>query len=118
MVTSPHRSPQSHEFSSLRPDLPTMFDLPSESLEESGLPDEFRDLQPQLLSRTLHLTGYRRDHYFTVSDLNLYYDPDHPLWYKRADWFLAVGVPRLYGGQEYAPQLCELAGTAAAACGG
>lgn len=77
-----------------------MYDLPSESLEEPGLPDEFHDLQPQLLSRTLQLTGYRRDSYFTASDLNLYYDPNHPLWYKRADWFLAVDVPRLYEGND------------------
>jgi Uma2 family endonuclease len=83
---------------SLQFPLPTMYDLPSESLEEPGLPDEFHDLQPQLLSRTLHLSGYRRDNYFTASDLNLYYDPLHPQWYKRADWFLAVDVPRLYGG--------------------
>lgn len=29
--------------------LPTMYDLPSEDAEEPGLPDEFHDLQPQLL---------------------------------------------------------------------
>ena len=81
---------------SLQAALPTMYDLPSESLEEPGLPDEFHDLQPQLLSRTLQLSGYSRDRYFTVSDLNLYYDANHPQWYKRADWFLAVNVPRLY----------------------
>jgi Uma2 family endonuclease len=80
--------------------LPTMYDLPSESLEEPGLPDEFHDLQPQLLSRTLQLTGYSRDQWFTASDLNLYYDPTHPLWYKRADWFLATDVPRLYDQRE------------------
>ena len=109
MVTFPHKPRQPEDsFQSeleyrchaLRPDLPTMYDLPSESLEEPGLPDEFHDLQPQLLSRTLQLTGYRRDNYFTVSDLNIYYDPDHKLWYKRADWFLAVGVPYLYAGQD------------------
>jgi Uma2 family endonuclease len=34
------------------------------------------------------------------SDLNLYYDVHHPLWHKRPDWFLAVGVPRLYDGHD------------------
>ncbi len=80
--------------------LPTMYDLPSEDPEEPGLPDEFHDLQPQLLSRTLHLLGYSRQTGFTASDLNLYYDVKHPLWHKRPDWFLVVNVPRLYQGKE------------------
>ncbi|MCU0570326.1 MAG: Uma2 family endonuclease [Oculatellaceae cyanobacterium Prado106] len=88
----PPRSPQET--------LPTMYDLPSEDPEEPGLPDEFHDLQPQLLSRTLRLTRYSRDQYFTSSDLNVYYDRLHPQWYKRCDWFLAVGVPRLYNQTE------------------
>ncbi|OBQ33610.1 MAG: hypothetical protein AN487_20005, partial [Anabaena sp. CRKS33] len=29
--------------------MPTMYDLPSENPEEPGLPDEFHDFQPQLL---------------------------------------------------------------------
>jgi Uma2 family endonuclease len=33
---------------------------------------------------------------FTGTDLNLYYDVRHPSWYKRPDWFIVVGVPRLY----------------------
>lgn len=90
--TDPPRSP--------RETLPTMYDLPSEDPEEPGLPDEFHDLQPQLLSRTLRLSRYSRDNCFTASDLNLYYDVAHPLWQKRPDWFLVVGVPRLYEGQE------------------
>jgi Uma2 family endonuclease len=91
-----------------RETLPTMYDLPSEDPEEPGLPDVgaspskdvFHDFQPQLLSRTLALTGYSRTDYFTASDLNLYYDVHHPLWHKRPDWFLAVGVPRLYDGHD------------------
>jgi Uma2 family endonuclease len=83
-----------------RETLPTMYDLPSEDPEEPGLPDEFHDLQPQLLSRTLRLADYSREHYFTASDLNLYYDINHPLWHKRPDWFLAVDVPRLYDSQD------------------
>ncbi|WP_017325411.1 Uma2 family endonuclease [Synechococcus sp. PCC 7336] len=76
--------------------LPTMYDLPSEALEESGLPDEFHLLQPQLLSETFIPVSYDRDRIFTGSDLNLYYDLDRPQWYKRPDWFGVVGVPRLY----------------------
>lgn len=83
-----------------RETLPTMYDLPSESPEEPGVPDEFHDLQPQLLSRTLRLSQYTRDNCFTASDLNLYYDVNHPLWYKRPDWFLSVDVPRLYDGKD------------------
>jgi Uma2 family endonuclease len=90
--TDPPRSPKET--------LPTMYDLPSEDPEEPGLPDEFHDLQPQLLSRTLRLTAYARKDYFTASDLNLYYDVKHPLWHKRPDWFLAVDVPRLYEGHD------------------
>lgn len=79
---------------------PTMYDLPSEDPQEPGLPDEFHDLQPQLLSATLRLTTVARDQMFTGSDLNLYYDPEHPTWYKRPDWFAVAGVPRLYNGQD------------------
>jgi Uma2 family endonuclease len=77
-----------------------MYDLPSEDSEEPGLPDEFHDLQPQLLNRTLYLLNYIRQNYFTASDLNLYYNAKHPQWYKRPDWFLVVDVPRLYQGKE------------------
>ena len=80
--------------------LPTMYDLPSEFPEASGLPDDFHDLQPQLLSRTLRLTQYSPDRYFTGTDINVYYDARHPTWHKRPDWFLAVDVPRLYDGTE------------------
>jgi Uma2 family endonuclease len=80
--------------------LPTMYDLPSEDPEEPGLPDEFHDLQSQLLSRTLWLLHHAREKCFTASDLNLYYDVKHPLWHKRPDWFLVVNVPRLYEGKE------------------
>ncbi len=80
--------------------LPTMYDLPSENPEEPGLPDEFHDLQPQLLSATFRLQDYVADQIFTASDLNLYYDVRHQLWYKRPDWFGVVGVPRLYQGKD------------------
>jgi Uma2 family endonuclease len=88
--TDPPRSPKET--------LPTMYDLPSEDPEEPGLPDEYHYLQPQLLSATLRLAHYPSDRIFSVGDMNLYYDVYHPSWYKRPDWFLAVGVPRLYDG--------------------
>ncbi len=78
--------------------LPTMYNLPSEFPEEPGLPDDFHDIQPQLLSRTLSLKGYSSQNRFTGSDLNIYYDPDHPLWHKRPDWFLALNVSAIYQG--------------------
>ncbi len=86
--------------SSLRQVRPTMYDLPCEEPEEPGLPDEFHHLQPQLLSRTLRLADYQNDRYFTASDLNLYYDPEHLRWHKRPDWFLVLDVPRLYRQQD------------------
>jgi len=88
--SNPPRSP--------RETLPTMYDLPSENLEEPGLPDEFHDLQPQLLNRTFRSPRHDPQQVFTGSDLNLYYDVRHPQWYKRPDWFLVVGVPRFYDG--------------------
>ncbi|MEO0768855.1 MAG: Uma2 family endonuclease [Cyanobacteria bacterium J06649_4] len=88
---TPPRSP--------RETLPTMYDLPSEYPEEPGLADEFHILQPSLLSATLHLPDYTNNH-FVGTDLNIYYDVRHPMWHKRPDWFLSVGVPRLYDGHD------------------
>jgi Uma2 family endonuclease len=85
---------------SARASAPTMYDLPCNMSGEPGLPDEFHDLQPQLLSRTLQLRDYAADRYFTGSDINLYYDPSHLRWHKRPDWFLVVDVPRLYRQQD------------------
>lgn len=76
--------------------LPTMYDLPSENQEESGLPDQFHDFQPQLLRLTFLPPNYAKDRTFIASDLNLYYDSAHPNWYKRPDWFAVVDVDRLY----------------------
>ena len=76
--------------------LPTMYDLPSEDPEERGLPDQFHLLQPQLLADTFLPPNYANEEIFTASDLNLYFDSRHPLWYKRPDWFAVVGVPYLY----------------------
>lgn len=86
--TDPPRSPQEV--------LPTMYDLKSEDPEEKGLPDQFHLLQPRLLDETFNSPTYPSDKMFTASDMNLYYDPNHPNWYKRPDWFVSVGVSPLY----------------------
>lgn len=72
--------------------LPTMYDLPSEDPEEPGLPDEFHDFQPKLLRETCKPETYPNSEIFIAADINLYYDARHPQWYKRPDWFLALGV--------------------------
>ncbi len=72
--------------------LPTMYDLPSEDPEELGLPDEFHDFQPKLLRETCKPKTYPAAECFIGTDLNLYYDSRHPLWHKRPDWFLCLGV--------------------------
>ena len=69
-----------------------MYDLPSEDPEEPGLPDEFHDYQPELLSETFKLQDYNGENSFCAADLNLYYDADHN-WYKRPDWFGVLGKP-------------------------
>jgi Uma2 family endonuclease len=83
-----------------RETLPTMYDLPSEDPEESGLPDQFHDFQPELLGLTFCPANYPQDMVFTASDLNLYYDVHHQNWHKRPDWFAVLGVPRLYDGHD------------------
>ncbi|MGI0488994.1 Uma2 family endonuclease [Pantanalinema rosaneae CENA516] len=100
MVTAKYPVAQTDPPRSPRDTLPTMYDLPSDNPQEPGLPDEFHDLQPQLLSATLRLSHYSSEQLFTGTDLNLYYDIRHLLRYKRPDWFLALGVPRLYDGTE------------------
>ncbi|HBR00601.1 MULTISPECIES: Uma2 family endonuclease [unclassified Roseofilum] len=80
--------------------LPTMYDLPSEDPEEPGLPDEFHDYQPDLLTQTCQSPRYSQDNYVIASDLNLYYDSDHTLWYKRPDWFVVLGAKRSRNQQE------------------
>jgi Uma2 family endonuclease len=84
--------------------LPTMHNLSHEDSTESGLPDEFHGVQPQLLTEVLlsdsmTIAGVARDQIFVAADLNIYYDPDNTNWYKRPDWFLVVGGSSLYRGQ-------------------
>lgn len=88
--------PQTDPPKSPRETLPSMYDLPSEDPEEPGLPDEFHDLQAQLLSLTFRPPYYPQEQVFCASDMNLYYDVRQARWYKRPDWFGVVGVPRLY----------------------
>lgn len=90
--TDPPRSP--------RETLPTMYDLPSEDPEESGLPDEFHYYQPQLLRETFQPPAYTPDAIFVASDLNLYYSLRHLNWYKRPDWFAVLGVSRLHDAKD------------------
>jgi Uma2 family endonuclease len=72
--------------------MPTMYDLPSELIGESGLPDEFHRIQADLLTQTCRPANYLSEEILLASDLNLYYDPRHPLWYKRPDWYMVLGV--------------------------
>ncbi len=72
--------------------LPTMYDLPSEDPEESGLPDQFHELQPNLLSETCRPSIDLMSDLVMGIDLNLYYDVRHTKWYKRPDWFVVPGV--------------------------
>jgi len=74
--------------------MPTMYDLPSELVGESGLPDEFHCIQADLLTETCKPVGYEPEEILLASDLNLYYDPRHTQWYKRPDWYMVLGVPR------------------------
>lgn len=88
--------PQEEPKGSLRENLPTMYDLPSEEVGESGLPDEFHVFQSQLLRETFQPLNYSADEVFIGTDINLYFDENHTRWYRRPDWFASVGVPRLY----------------------
>jgi Uma2 family endonuclease len=83
-----------------RQTLPTMYDLPSENPEEPGLPDEFHLWQSILLALTFVPLNWNPNQVFKACDLNLYYDVNHPQWYKRPDWFGVVGVSRLYEGHD------------------
>jgi Uma2 family endonuclease len=70
-----------------------MYDLPSEEVGDSGLPDQFHFLQAALLSETCCPPAYPQKRILTAIDLNLYYDSRHPRRYKRPDWFMALDVP-------------------------
>lgn len=86
--TDPPRSPKDV--------LPTMYDLPSELIEDAGLPDQYHLWQAELLEQTFTPPNFPTDRVLVASDLNLYYDPRHPMWFKRPDWFAVLDVDRLY----------------------
>jgi len=88
--------PQEQPSRSPREMLPTRYDLASEEVGESGLPDEFHVFQSQLLRETFQTQNYSPDEVFVGTDINLYFDEKHTKWYRRPDWFASVGVPRLY----------------------
>jgi Uma2 family endonuclease len=100
MTTFPKYIPQSDPPLPAWETLPTMYDLPSDNPEESGLPDEFHFLQPLLLYLTFQPINWNPELVYSAADLNLYYDVEHPLWYKRPDWFGVVGVQKLYKGED------------------
>jgi len=97
MITLPTPSNLEELF---RHPMPTMYDLPSENPEEPGLPDEFHAFQAILLLLTFHPLNWNPEMVFSQMDHNIYYDVNHPLWYKRPDWFGVVGVPRRYQGRD------------------
>ena len=77
--------------------LPTMYDLPyDKNPEEPGL-DEFHVWQSVLLGQTFCPPDYVKDRILTAIDLNLYYDPDNTLNYKRPDWFAVLDAPLVPG---------------------
>ncbi|KYC37959.1 hypothetical protein WA1_05560 [Scytonema hofmannii PCC 7110] len=100
MTFPTHLTPQSQLPIPVDETLPTMYDLPSDNPEEPGLPDEFHFFQPLLLMLTFLPPGWNPELVYSAIDLNLYYDVEHTLWYKRSDWFGVVGVQRLYQGQD------------------
>jgi Uma2 family endonuclease len=64
------------------------------------MPDEFHVHQALLLDETFRPATLPPDQVFSAVDMNLYYNPRRPDWYKRPDWFAVLGVPRLYEGRE------------------
>ncbi len=89
-----------------------MYDLPSEEVGESGLPDQqsdwtwrmrfavprsqFHRIQAELLEQTFQPCTYSSEQVFSAMDLNIYYDENNTRRYKRPDWFGVAGVSRLY----------------------
>ncbi|MDF5711132.1 MAG: hypothetical protein PUP90_26525 [Nostoc sp. S4] len=56
--------------------LPTIYDLPSEYPEDSGLPDEFHLFQPQLLRETFFPPNYPVDEVLAAKLRQLGINPD------------------------------------------
>ncbi|WP_138921075.1 hypothetical protein [Microcoleus vaginatus] len=49
------------------------------------------------------IPNYPGDCVFSASDINLYYESNHPNWYKRPDWYLVVEVWRVYRDRDLRP---------------
>ena len=80
--------------------LPTMYDLPSEEIGDSGMPDEFHFVQSQLLKQTFQPANYPKEEIYSAIDMNLYFDVNHTNWYKRPDWFAVVGESQFYAKED------------------
>lgn len=80
--------------------LPTMYDLPSEEIGDSGMPDEFHFVQCQLLKQTFQPANYPKEEIYSAIDMNLYFDENHTNWYKRPDWFGVVGESQFYAKED------------------
>ena len=92
--------PSSFSVTPRQKNLPTMYDLPSEYIEEFVLPDQFHALEAMLLMLTFMPPNWNRDRVFSMMDLYLYYDINDPDCYKRPDWFGLVGVSSIFQGSE------------------
>jgi Uma2 family endonuclease len=55
-------------------------------------------INPNCYQKRSYPPDYPLERRFVATDLYLYYDPAHTSWYKRPDWFAAVGVSHLYQG--------------------
>ncbi|PSP22736.1 MAG: hypothetical protein BRC52_03800 [Cyanobacteria bacterium SW_5_48_44] len=74
-----------------------MYDLPSEELEEPGLPDQFHIYQPRLLEETFRPPSHPTNKVFVATDLNLYYDPLDTPQPKGVGILASTGESRKHG---------------------
>ncbi len=72
----------------------------TESFYSSPSPDltskQFHRSQSDYLESTFTPLHYPTDRVFSGSQINLYFDPRHPQWFKCPDWFGVLGVDKLY----------------------
>ncbi len=88
--------------------MPTMYDLPSENPEEPGLPDDFHALQAMLLLLTFQPLNWAPEMVYSQFDSNIYYDVNHPLWYKLPDWFGSCGSAAIVSRARHGFELCHV----------
>ena len=95
-MSIPEKNITNTELSSLpKESLPTMYDLPSEYIEEEGA-TMYQLVQARLLDETCKPPDYYPNKLLIASRLFIYYDLAHPKWYIKPDWFLVIGVDFLY----------------------